>query len=218
MNCVFRAGSSILWKKKPSVVILEARQSMSCRKGHDWAGGEGRITNYMCWNKGTNRMNQGNEEFIHVIYGCVRPLHRTLDLSDGLWNSAGCLVWFVVCSFFFPFFCRLPPLLLPAPPSSAPPFFFCPPPFSWGPPIPPSSCPPPPSFFLATPPPLLLGPNTLVCFIANTRNWTCTLQQQNIFVNIFWHSEVICVKYWISAFHSSGKSKEMAGHWRIIDF
>lgn len=58
----------------------------------------------------------------------------------------------------------------------------------------------------------------VVLFIANTRNCVCTLHQQNILVNIFWHSEVICVKYWVSAFHSAGKSKEMAGHWRSIDF
>lgn len=58
----------------------------------------------------------------------------------------------------------------------------------------------------------------VVYFIANTRNCVCTLHQQNILVNVFWHSEVICVKYWVSAFHSAGRSKEMAGHWRSIDF
>lgn len=58
----------------------------------------------------------------------------------------------------------------------------------------------------------------LVFFIVNTRSCVCTLRQQNILVNIFWHSEVICVKYWVSAFQSAGESREMAGHWRSIDF
>lgn len=121
----------------------------------------------MCWNKGTNKFNQASQEFLDVIYGCVRPLYKKLELSNGLWISAGCLVF---CWIFFPF-CFL--------------FFF----------------------------------NTMVVyFIANTRNCVCTLHQQNILVNVFWHSEVICVKYWVSAFHSAGRSKEMAGHWRSIDF
>lgn len=58
----------------------------------------------------------------------------------------------------------------------------------------------------------------LVFFIVNTRSCACTLHQQNILVNIFWSSEVICVKYWVSAFHSAGESREMAAHWRSIDF
>lgn len=155
----FGPAAAFFKRKKPSVLFLEARQSMLCRKGHDW--GLKKRTNYKCWNKGTNKINQATQEILDVVHGCVRPLCKTLELHSPSPRSAE---WFSL-SFL--------------------------------------------SFFLT---------HWCVFFIAHTRNWMCTLHQQNIFVNVFWHSEIICVKYWISAFHSTGKSKEMAGRWRSIDF
>lgn len=158
---ILRAGSSILSKKNPLVLFFE--------EGHAWEGEEQTARAEIK----VLTVQSASQEFLDVIHGWVRPLYKTLELNNGLWSSAGCLIFFFFVRFF--------------------PFLFFPPNLF--------------SYF-----------NTmLVFFIVNTRNCACTLHQQNILVNIFWHSEVICVKYWVSAFHSAGKSREMAGHWRGID-